>query len=594
MYFYVLYRVICDIIYVGDNMKLVIRNSGKNNKRLYIQKSLRKNGKCTSVIVESLGILSSLMEEMNMSEEEVIRWGEDRARELTLNEENNSKDIIIKLSQSSTISKSKRTYRCGQLFLQDIYSDLRFRNIFRNIKSRNDYEYDAESIFSDLVFARIIEPGSKRSSYNTAKSFIESPKYDEHQIYRALSLFHKEMDYILSETYRNSNYLVKRNNRILYYDCTNYYFEIENEDDFRKYGKSKENRPNPIVQMGMFMDGDGIPLSFSVFEGNKNEQLSLKPLEEKIIRDFDLSEIVICTDAGLASKNNKFFNSFGGRKYIITQSLKKLKENDREWALDKDDSFFEVGTDKRVRFEDFENDKLYYREEPLPLSNVKDQRLIVTYSPRYAAYQKKIRDKQVGLALKKIESGKAKRMKSNPNDPARFISKMNITDDGEVASNEVLTLDSERIATEAMYDGFYGITTNLDDDVRNIIGVNERRWEIEESFRIMKTDLEARPVYLQRKERIEAHFLICFIALLIYRILEKKLDNKYTSTEIISTLRNYNHLKIEGAGYIPEFDRTAITDDLQKVFNLGLDKEIITPRNMRSIISKTKEYSNRK
>lgn len=572
-------------------MKLVVRNSGKNNKRLYIQKSLRKNGKCTSVIVESLGILTDLMAEKNMSEEEVIAWGENRAKELTDNEADNSKNIVIKLSQTSTIKEGRRTYRTGQLFLQDIYSKLRFKNIFRNIKSRNDYEYDAEAIFSDLIFSRIIEPGSKRSSYITANTFLEAPKYDDHQVYRALSLFQKEMDYILSETYKNSHYAVKRNNRILYYDCTNYYFEIEDEDEFRKYGKSKENRPNPIVQMGLFMDGDGLPLSFSVFEGNKSEQLSLKPLEEKIIKDFELSKVVVCTDAGLASKNNKFFNSFGGRRYIITQSLKKLKQSDKEWALDTEDSFFELGSNKRVKFSDMERKKVYYREEPLPIKESDDQRLIVTYSPLYAAYQKRIREKQVKRANNMIETGKLKKTRRNPNDPARFISKISTTENGEAAINEMFMIDGDKIEQESKYDGFYGICTNLEDDAKDIISVNERRWEIEESFRIMKTDFEARPVYLQRKERIEAHFLICFMALLIYRILEKKLDEKYTSNQIITTLREYKHLKIEGAGYIPEFERNEITDDLQKIYKLNLDKEIITPATMRAIIKKTKEIS---
>ena len=593
MFFYVLYCVVCDIIIEERKglicMKLVVRNSGKNNKRLYIQKSIRKNGKCSSVIVKSLGILSDLCKEKNMSEDEVISWGEDLANKLTKEEKDGAKDVIIKLSQNASIKSGKRLYKTGYLFLQDIYSDLRFKNTFRNIKSRNDYEYDAESIFSDLIFSRILEPGSKRSSYLTAKSFLEEPKYDEHQMYRALSLFNEEKDYILAESYKNSNFLVKRNNKVLYYDCTNYYFEIENEDDLRKYGKSKEHRPNPIVQMGLFMDGDGIPLSFSIFEGNKNEQLSLRPLEEKIIKDFELSKVVVCSDAGLASKNNKFFNSFGGRSYIITQSLKKLKKDDENWALDKTDSFFEVGTNKRVNFKDMDKDKLYYREEPLPIKNIENQRLIVTYSPKYAAYQKKIREKQAALALKMIEKGKFKKNRKNPNDPARLISKTAITDNGEVATNEVFELDKERIALEEKYDGFYGISTNLEDDVKDIIAVNERRWEIEESFRIMKTDFEARPVYLQRKDRIEAHFLICFMALLIYRILENKLENKYTASEIIKTLRNYNHILIEGAGYIPSFDKSSLTDDLQKVFKLNLDKEIITPISMRSIIKKTKE-----
>lgn len=573
-------------------MKLVVRNSGKNNKRLYIQKSIRKNGKCSSVIIESLGSLSELMKDKNMSEEEVIEWGNEKAKELTDNELNNAKDIVIKLSQSASIKEGKRSFKTGYLFLQDIYSKFKFKNTFRNIKSRNDYEYDAESIFSDLIFSRILEPGSKKSSYITVNSFIESPKYDEHQIYRALSLFNKEMDYILEETYRNSNFLVKRNNKVLYYDCTNYYFEIEDEDDFRKYGKSKEHRPNPIVQMGLFMDSDGLPLSFSIFEGNKNEQLSLRPLEEKIIKDFELSKIVVCTDAGLASKNNKFFNSFGGRNYIITQSLKKLKKDDKDWALDKEDSFFELKTNSRVNFKDIDKDKLYYREEPLPVKNIENQRLIVTYSPKYAAYQKRIREKQANIALKMIKNGKFKKNRNNPNDPARLIVKTSTTDNGEVATNEVFELDNERIALEEMYDGFYGISTNLEDDVADIITVNERRWEIEESFKIMKTDFEARPVYLQRQDRIKAHFLICFMALLIYRILEKKLDNKYKTSEIIKTLRAHNHLLIQGAGYIPEFDKSSLIDDLQNIFKLNLNKEIITPSTMRSIIKKTKEISN--
>lgn len=575
-------------------MKLIVRNSGKDNKRLYIQKSIRKNGKCSSVIVESLGSLSQLAKDMEMTEKEVIAWGEKRAEQLTEKERSENQDVVLKLSQSKTIKNGKRSFMTGQLFLQEIYSQLRFDNVFRNIKARNNYEYDAESIFSDLIFSRILEPGSKRSSYETAKSFLEPPKYDSHQVYRALSLFHKEMDYILSETYKNSNFLVNRNNHILYYDCTNYYFEIEEEDDFRKYGKSKENRPNPIVQMGLFMDGNGLPLSFSVFEGNTNEQLSLKPLEQKIINDFDLDNLVICTDAGLASKTNKLFNNTSNRKYIITQSIKKLNKDDKQWALDKEEYFYEMESGMKVKIEDMVNDKLYYREETMGDKNIPDQRLIVTYSPLYASYQKNIRDKQVIRADKMIKSGKTKKTHSNPNDPARFISKTATTKDGELAEIETCSLNEEKINDEANYDGFYGIVTNLDDDVKDIVRVNEKRWEIEESFRIMKTDFEARPVYLQRSERIEAHFLICFMALLIYRIIEKKLDNKYTTTQIIKTLREYKHLKIEGCGYLPEFERNEITDDLQRIFNLNLDKEIITQSTMRSIINKTKKFKQKK
>ena len=571
-------------------MNLAIVKSGKN-KRLYIQRSFRKDGKSSSKNVECLGNLDELMSSMKLSEEEVLAWGRNKAREYTDNEEKENKNVLVKFDTSKRIKANNlRSYKGGYLFLQSLYSSLRFDNTFRNIKNKYKFDYDIDSIFSDLIYSRILEPGSKLSSYETAKSYLEVPKYELHDVYRALSILAKESDYIEEEIYRNSNLLIKRNNKVLYYDCTNYYFEIEDEEGIKKYGKSKEHRPNPIVQMGLFMDGDGIPLAFSIFDGNSNEQKSLKPLEERISRDFDFKSFVVCTDAGLASTSNKLLNSVNNRAYIITQSIKKLNKNDQEWLF-KDSAWRRLSDNKKVKLEDvkkLEDDSdIYYKEEPYKDNEINNQRLIVTYSPVYARYQKTIRDKQISRALKIVESGKAKKTR-NENDPYRFVIETSITSNGEVAEKTTLSINDSKIHEEAAYDGLYACTTNLEDDIKEIIKVSKGRWEIEESFRIMKTDFKARPVYLHREDRIKAHFLTCFTSLLILRLLEKKLDNKFTTEKLIETLRHHNFLKLD-EGYIPEYMRNDITDALHDKFKFNTDYQLITPAKMRSIIALSKK-----
>ncbi|MEG3005807.1 MAG: IS1634 family transposase, partial [Anaerorhabdus sp.] len=450
---------------------------------------------------------------------------------------------------------------------QSIYSDLRFDNIFRNIKARHDYEYNLDSILSDLIYSRILKPSSKKSSYLFAQSLLEQPKYQLHDLYRALSVLAQESDYIQSEVYRNSNFIHKRNTKVLYYDCTNYYFEIEQEDGNKKYGKSKENRPNPIIGMGLFMDADGFPLAFDLHPGNQNEQMTLKPLEQKVIRDFDCSEFIYCSDSGLASKNNKLFNSTNGRNFVITQSLKKLKKEDREIALNST-QYRKIGSNSFIDLKNLDESdpevyqSIYYKEIPLD-SKIANETLIVTYSPKYKAYQAKIREGQIERAIKMVEEkGKLKKTHRNPNDPARFITSIATTEYGEVADKEYKTLNQEAIDKEAIYDGFYGVTTNLDCDIAEIIAINKRRWQIEECFRIMKTDFEARPIYLQREDRIKAHFLVCFLSLLIYRLLESKLENEYTVESTLTALRDMNVCSIDGYGYIPTYKRTDLTDKL--------------------------------
>ncbi len=488
----------------------------------------------------------------------------------------------------------KRSFTAGYLFLQKIYYDLKMDNVFRNIKSRYKYEYDLDAIFSDLVYARVLEPGSKRASFETAQEFLEPPKYELHDVYRALSVLAKESDYIQSETYKNSNFVLKRNNRVLYYDCTNYYFEIEEEKNSQKYGKGKDHKPNPIVQMGMFMDGNGIPLAFNIFPGNQNEQPSMKPLEQKIIRDFGIEKLVVCTDAGLGSDDNRQFNDIGDRAFIVTQSLKKLKKDALESAMS-DSNWRRVSDGEKVELSKIKAElekytrELYYKEEPYGTKKVPGQIMYVTYSPKYALYQREVRSRQIERAQKMVENRSKKKSYSNPNDPSRFVKKTEVTKDGEAADQTFYELDYSRIEEESRFDGYYAVCTNLTEDtVQDVLKVSEGRWEIEESFRIMKSEFKARPVHLSREDRIRAHFLTCYFSLLIYRLLEKKLEEKYTVHETVRALRKYRLLQIAGRGYIPEYTRTELTDALHNAFQFRTDTEIVPTSVMRKIIADTK------
>ena len=574
-------------------MRLRIKND-KGIERLYIEKSIRiSSTKVTTQNVEKLGRIDELMKSMNLSREEVIKWAGERVDELNAS----SSPILLSLSPSASITMGEqRTFRAGYLFLQDIYYSLKMKNIFRNIEKKHRYRFDLDAILSDLIYARILEPTSKRASYEVAKTFLEKPSYGEHDIYRGLSVLAQEMDYIQSEVYKNSNFVTSRNNRVLYYDCSNFYFEIEQADEFRKYGKSKEHRPNPLVQMGLFMDGDGIPITFDLFDGASNEQPSLKPLEQKLLRDFGFKKFVICTDAGLGSEANRRFNDVCGRAFVVTQSLKKLKDAERTSAMD-DRNWHRLSDGKAIR--DFEkirqnpadySDDIYYKERIHDGSSVDGQLMIVTYSPAYALYQKNVRRAQIERAEKMVLAKNVKKQRKNPNDPARFVKVTSITPEGELASKKIYEIDETAIDNEALYDGFYAVCTNLiDDSVKDILTVSEGRWKIEESFRILKTDFESRPVYVSREDRIRAHFLTCYLALLIFRLLEKKVGNGYTSNQIIQTLREYNLLRINGEGYLPEYTRTELTDRLHQEFGFRTDTEIVLTRKMRSIIASTKK-----
>lgn len=568
-------------------------SKSKNAESFYIKQSyIDANGKSTSRTIRKLGTLKELLIEHGPTREDVMQWAREQARIETekyeLEKANHCVPIIFHPNRRLPHGE-KRLYQGGYLFLQKLYYELGLDRICRKIRDRHHYSYDLNAILSDLIYARVLEPGSKCSSYKTAGTFLEPPSYQLHDIYRALSVLSEECDLIQSEVYRNSKSVIDRNDSILYYDCTNYYFEIEQEDENRKYGKSKEHRPNPIIQMGLFTDGDGIPLSFSLFPGNQNEQKSLKPLEKKVIEEFGCKKFIFCSDAGLGSENNKLYNHTANRAYIVTQSIKKLPKQDRDIALDPK-GFRRLSDHRIVELSEVteDYDQLFYKE--LPYSSKKlEHRLLITYSPKYAAYQREIRERQVERARMMLAEGKCRKTRRNPNDPARFIDKTAVTGDGEIA-DILYFLDEQKIEEESRYDGFYAVCTDLfDDEPGDILKVSEGRWQIESCFRIMKTDFSARPVYVQRQDRIRAHFLVCFLALLLYRCLEKKLDKQYTCPEILDTLRKFAFADVMGQGFMPAYEVTKLTDELHRISGFDTDFEFITKSKMRSIQKKSKQ-----
>lgn len=571
----------------------VTTSKSKNSESFYITQSYTNaQGKSTSKTIRKLGTLAELSNRLNTDRDGVMAWAKEQARLETSKYKSEKEDAIVMVpfhSKKLMDYHKQKLFNGGYLFLQSIYYGLKMDSICRKIKSRYKFEYDLNAILSDLIYTRVLEPSSKKSSFRAAKQFLEPPTYELHDVYRALSVLAKESDFIQAEVYKNSFFLGNRNHRILYYDCTNYYFEIEQEDGDKKYGKSKEHRPNPIIQMGLFTDGDGLPLAFSLFPGNQNEQRSLKPLETKVLQQFGCEKFIYCSDAGLAPEDNRVFNHMGQRAFIVTQSIKKLPAEDRAWALD-GTGFKCLADDVPVaitKLSEEDKDQLYYKEEPFTTKKL-HQRLIITYSPKYAAYQKAVRAEQIARAEKMVANGSLKKQRKNPNDPARFVNKIAVTEAGEKAKIHYY-LDLDKIAEEEKYDGLYAVCTDLlDDDVADILKVSEGRWQIEDCFRTMKTDFEARPVYLNREDRIKAHFLTCFLALLHFRLLKRSLKDTYTTEQLLQTLRNIKFADVEEQGFMPVYERQKITDDLHEVCGFRSDYEFITKRNMKGIQKKSK------
>lgn len=576
-------------------MRLKITKTNSDTNYYVIKDIKTPSGKRTTMIYEKLGNEQDLLKKSNGKD--VLEWINKYIEALNQNEKEHKNDILIKKSPSKIIAKNEQfCFNVGYIFLQDLYHSLGLNDICNEITDKYRFKYDLNSILSRLIYSRIIYPSSKLATFELSKKYIEQPNFELHDIYRALEVISKETDFIQSELYKNSLKVSKRNTNILYYDCTNYFFEIEQESGLRQYGPSKEHRPNPITQMGLFMDGDGIPLAFDITAGNTNEQVTLKPLEEKILEDFKLSKFIVCTDAGLASNANRKFNDKDERAFITTQSIKKLKKYLMDWALSPDEWHLS-GDDKIYNINDIEKDELsvelfkdrvFFKERWIN-ENGLEQKLIVTYSLKYKNYQRQIRNSQIERAKVAIENKSFKLDKCNQNDFKRFIKRINVTNDGEIAKKKVLTLNTDTIQKEEKFDGFYGVCTNLDDEVEEIIKVNQRRWEIEESFRIMKSEFKARPIYLSRDDRITAHFTTCFLSLVILRFLEKRLDEKYTSSQIINTLKDMNLKKNFDCSYEPIYTRTNLTDDLHDKFSFRTDYEILKESTIKKILTKTKK-----
>lgn len=573
-------------------MRLKVSKS-KNAASLYVIKSTYINKVHSTQVVEKLGSEKELRDKLNGADPYV--WAKEYINKLNEEEKEQKRKVLIPYSQSKLIEMDKqRSFNGGYLFLQKLYHQLGLHHICKEISQRHSFEYNLDAILSRLIYGRIIFPSSKLSTSDLSKRFLEQPDFDFHQVYRALSVIAEESDFIQKELYLNSLKYSNRKTKVIYYDCTNYFFEIEEPDvdGDRQYGKCKENRPNPIVQMGLFMDGNGIPLAFCIDPGNTNEQVTLKPLEQKLLSDFGMSKFVVCTDAGLASTSNRKFNNQGERAFITTQSIKILKDHLKQWALGTDgwklpgddETLYDISALDETK--DFK--KTFYKERWIN-ENGLEQKLIVTFSLKYKNYQEKIRAGQVERAQKAIEKNPGKLKKKNANDFRRFIQESVCTDDGEIAKHKTYGIDALKISSEAMYDGYYAVCTNLEDDAPAVIKVNHNRWEIEECFRIMKHEFKARPAYLQRPERIRAHFMTCFLSLVLYRYLEKALDDKYTCTEIIQTLRDMTFYPAQGEGYIPTYARTSLTDSLHEAFGFRTDYQIVSLQNMKKIYKSTKK-----
>lgn len=572
----------------------------KNATSYYLIKDVFHNGKRSTKTVEKIGTKRELQQKY--PEIDPLEWAKKYAQERTQAEKRKLKtqteSVIIKYDSTKQIAAQNAVlYNVGFLFLRQVYYDLGLDRICRQIARRHQFKYDLNEILSTLLFTRVLKPGSKKSAVNFAQTLLGTKEIPLHQVYRALEILAEESLALEEFIYRQSSRVITRNTQVLYYDCTNFFFEIEEADEFRKYGHSKEHRPNPLVQMGLFLDGSGIPLAFHLFDGERNEQPSLIKLEKKILKDFDMSKFVVCTDAGLSSQANRNFNHRGQRSYVTTQSIKKLSQVNQEWALDPS-GWQLAGSTKKLNLSELlgsdpeqncSNDlyqATFYKEcwlEPEPKKN-KDyaERLIVTFSLKQRNYQRQVRERQIQRALKMVEKPPKKKHRS-PNDPARFLNETHATKNGEKADQNQVTLNKEQIAHEEKYDGFYALATDLTDESSSLVNLNAQRWEIELAFRTMKHELQARPVFLQKETRIKAHFLTCFLAYLLLKIIQKKLGPNIKNTELIQTLRDMNMVDLHGEGYAPVYTRTDLTDRLHEVFGFHTDMQVVTQKQMQKM-----------
>lgn len=603
----------------------------------FIQRGIRNGKKTTTKNVVRIGkhseLLKTTADPLAYALDEVKRYNEELK---------NNKSVALDFKfdfnekityQDDLVSKSK-LLNIGYFFLQQIYHDLKIGAFFKNIIKDTRIQFDPNLVNRFLTYSRILNPDSKLGTHQNLVSFYEQPTFGYEHILRTLDIMYDHYDEYISHLYDASTKLIKRDTSVCFFDCSNYYFEIESNDEdyidpvtgevtkgLRKYGVSKEHRPNPIVQMGLFMDKDGIPLSMCITSGSDNEQTTAIPLEQKLITMFKGKKFIYCADAGLGSLNIRNFNSMGGRAFIVTQSIKMLSNTLKE-AIFSDIDYRLLSNDKPAtiqQMKDFDrfdkvnaelyDDRIYkiipadkafdlglYEEKACKNGTIKKvkskavvpQKIIVSFSRKMMEYQRFIRNRQIERAKKLLTKLDPETYKKGANDITRFIKRTTSTCSGEIAV-DTYELNQEAINEEEKYDGFYAVATNLEDPAKYILEISSNRYKIEDCFRIMKTNFSARPVFHQNKERIVAHFMVCYTALLIYRILEKKLDmygTHFTVENVIETLNNMQVANLEDVCYMSTYDNSQVLTSLNAIFNLELDKKYYQPKDLNKKIKK--------
>ena len=571
-------------------MNLHIVPSGKDDAILYYAVSIRKGKKTTSKNVRRIGRLSELKKEYT---DPIAHF---RAEAKRLTDEGRSESSFEIPANLMLDPMKKRRVMLGYIFPQSVYYSLGLDMVMRGIRNESKATYDFNRIMRDLIIGRVLSPLSKSSTYEKAFSFPESPDYDLQHVYRSLSLMAKSFDLIEEKAFKGMKKYADVDTSVTYYDCTNFYFEIEEEDGFRTYGKSKENRPNPIVQMGLFLDRNGLPISMCINPGRTNEQKTMIPLEKLMTERFGIEKFVVCADCGLSGKRNLRFNSTENHGFVVTKSLKKVSEDVRARLMGDGgwkrfgDASGRLYSLKEIREDANLRDVIFYHDEKFAMgSDGFEERIVTTYCGRLREYQRSVRERQLQRAMELVRQGKI-RKGVNQNDVRRFIVVDSVTENGEVAEKKVFSIDRERFEEESEYDGFYAVTTDLDDDPGEIIRINRGRWEIEESFRIMKSDFDGRPVFVSREDRIRAHFLTCYLAFMIFRIIEQKLnkgDVRYTDPEILRTLRDYEAIDAESF-YVGAMEGKAVRA-LESTFGLVGSMTAFSKAQFRRLVARSKK-----
>ena len=596
----------------------------------YIQQGFRNGKKTTTKNIKRLGKHSELL----LITDNPLEYAKNEVKKMNEEYRSGRSEFIVTMDFNERIPSTdspcsnSTSLNIGYLYLKDIYAKLNLSDFFKSVSSDRKITYDCNKICQFLTYARILDPASKYGTYDKLDTYYEKPQVEYQHMIRFLDILDRNSDQYLKHLFDNSENIVKRDTSVMYYDCTNYFFETEKPDEEivdevtgeiilgpRQFGISKENKTSPIVEMGLIMDRRGIPISMCIHPGNTNEQLTAVPLEKEVIKMTGNKKFIYCADAGLGSYNIRKFNDMGGRAYIVTQSVKKLGQeikdivfNDSNYRLLSNDDAITLKEMRTFNKKDANNLSLYndFAYKVIPANTAMDTRLyeekvykngrtkkvkakgtlhqyiIVTFSRKMMEYQRTIRERQLERAKKLLRLKDPEKIKKGPNDIRRFLK--NTSSD---TANYVLDMD--KIHEEEKYDGFYAVATNLDDSAKDILAVAQNRYKIEDCFRIMKTNFDARPVFLRKPERIRAHFLICYTALLIYRLMECKLDDNLThvtTSNLIKTLRNMNVVNMDDMYYKSIYSGSQALDALERCFELQLNRKYYRPSDLNKIVKK--------